>query len=803
MNGRSRPGIQVRQTFVNQGSDALEVMYIFPLPPRAAVSRFSAVLGTRKVVGVLAEREAARQSYENAIEQGSRAALAEAERDDVFTTTLGNLQPGEEAEIELYFTGPLSVEEGEATFRLPLVVAPRYTTGNALTVRAAGSGDGTDTDAVPDATRLNPPRLVEGEARPKFTCSIAFYVPGVGPRDVRSSLHGTIVQGDSALGREFVNPMPTTENGDSERSDSPFTVTLEPGEQLDRDIILRFPLPRKLETSAAFQDDPESQEDQDTVNGTFSVTICAPPARRRPVAIVVLLDHSGSMGGWKIAACRRAASRIVDTLDDKDSFGVIAFDHRVTRLTGASLLQATDRNRYAAVRSIGKLEAEGGTEIGDGLRAAGELLKTAAFTADSVVVLVTDGQIAGEDSVLSSAREYLAGITIHTVGIDRSVAAGFLEHVAAIYRGTCTLAESENQLGAALKRIQRRIFGPGLTDVQVASPDVDILEDEFTPVESVDVFDGVPYMVRGRYRRNKSNRTAPVNVELTGMRSSGRKWRRQVVAENLGASPARIAHAPQPPPLLYTEWVRGRLHDLDESYRAGGYDSLRERIVRPSLSAGVLSRFTAFVAIDEELVGKNDLRSVIQPVELPSGWEAVSCRSSSVPPLTQNQQIGSYSAAAASVQSGGAALSAQAVYVAGQDDQGNYASSGTGTADIGGWASTGPTSNPLGDRNPLVSSEALTPWPRDAVLAFVKAVEAEVRGRNRGKELERLLAGVKKTLLNNPHTPVPVRRALQRLIWAVQDYLDNVGSDSELERQCVVLTQTVAFYGKGLPVIYS
>ena len=42
-----------------------------------------------------------------------------------------------------------------------------------------------------------------------------------------------------------------------------------------------------------------------------------------------------------------------------------------------------------------------------------------------------------------------------------------------------------------------------------------------------------------------------------------------------------------------------------------------------SLRFGVLCRFTAFVAVDSRVVNENgDTRRVVQPVELPSGWDA-------------------------------------------------------------------------------------------------------------------------------------------------------------------------------------
>src|SRR5262249_61848129 len=50
---------------------------------------------------------------------------------------------------------------------------------------------------------------------------------------------------------------------------------------------------------------------------------------------------------------------------------------------------------------------------------------------------------------------------------------------------------------------------------------------------------------------------------------------------------------------------------------------LEQEIVRTSLRFGVLSRFTAFVAVDRsEVVNEGgEQKTITQPVEAPSGWE--------------------------------------------------------------------------------------------------------------------------------------------------------------------------------------
>ncbi|RMG08358.1 MAG: hypothetical protein D6731_22055, partial [Planctomycetota bacterium] len=157
---------RVRQTFVNTLGLPIEATYIFPLPDRAAVTSVRFEVGERRIEATLQERGAARREYDRAIAAGHRAAIAEEERPDVFTLRVGNLLPGEEASVHLELEGPLTLSEGEASYRFPLVVAPRYIPGTALDGEQVGSGVSPDTDAVPDASRISPPVLLPGVPNP-------------------------------------------------------------------------------------------------------------------------------------------------------------------------------------------------------------------------------------------------------------------------------------------------------------------------------------------------------------------------------------------------------------------------------------------------------------------------------------------------------------------------------------------------------------------------------------------------------------------------------------------------------------
>ncbi|TDD16448.1 VIT domain-containing protein [Nonomuraea diastatica] len=552
-------GVEVTQGFRNPFDVTLEATYVFPLPGRAAVTGFRMEADDRVIEGVLKERGQARADYDQALREGRRAAIAEEDRPDVFTIRVGNILPGERVSARLTMSQPLPYEDGAATFRFPLVVAPRYIPGTPIDGRPAGDGAAPDTDAVPDASRISPPVLLPGFPDPvRLSLSARVDAAGLELREMASSLHVVEEEGH--------------------------TVRLRPGERLDRDFILRM----SFDASTSLQLDG---------GGTFALTVVPPPlqATRAPRDVVLLLDRSGSMGGWKMVCARRAAARIVDTLTPQDRFAVLTFDS-VVEQAFEGLVEASDRNRYRAVEHLAGVDARGGTELLEPLLKAVALLSPASER-DRVVVLVTDGQVGNEDQILEQAGGALSAMRVHTVGIDRAVNAGFLGRLAGLGAGRCELVESEDRLDAAMEQIHRRIGAPLVTGLSIKGLDVE--PDTVTHLGSI--FPGVPLRVFGRHREGSS-------LTVHGMEAEG-PWEQQVPGVTVDN------------PAIRAVWARTHLRELEDRYAMGEHD-LESRIVRTSLDNGVLCRFTAYVAIDTRQVAEGGPEHrVIQPVEPPSGWE--------------------------------------------------------------------------------------------------------------------------------------------------------------------------------------
>jgi Ca-activated chloride channel family protein len=583
--------VELRQTFANSLAQPIEATYIFPLPERAAVTGFRLRVGERLVEGIIEERGKARQDYDEAIRAGHRAAIAEEERPDVFTVRVGNIMPGQRAEVQIDLVGALAVERNEATFRFPLVVAPRYIPGTPLPGDSVGDGVASDTDAVPDASRITPPVLLPGYPNPvRLRLRVDVDPAGLPLSRLRSSLHAVVEQG-----------------GDGSRR----TIELAGAERLDRDFVLRYTLgDGAVRTSLRLA--PDSG---DAAGESFVLTVLPPEqgAAERPRDVVLVLDRSGSMGGWKMVAARRAAARIVDSLNEADRFAVLAFDNVIdtpSTLPSDSLSSAADRNRFRAVEFLAKLDARGGTEMAAPLRRAADLLGTGYRDRERILVLVTDGQVGNEDQILRDLARTLRGARVFALGVDRAVNAGFLARLADLGGGASELVESEDRLDEVMDRVQRRIGTPVVTELSLVGQGLDIESGSIAPRRLPDLMAGAPVVIRGRARRTGAGSPG---ILLRGTDAAGAAWHDQIWVGGTGGRE------------IASLWARALIRELEDRYAVGDAepDVLTRRIIELSLKHSVLSRFTAFLAVDrsEKVNPGGELHRSVQPVEPASGWD--------------------------------------------------------------------------------------------------------------------------------------------------------------------------------------
>jgi hypothetical protein len=99
-------------------------------------------------------------------------------------------------------------------------------------------------------------------------------------------------------------------------------------------------------------------------------------------------------------------------------------------------------------------------------------------------------------------------------------------------------------------------------------------------------------------------------VKVTGKLAGGGRFEQEV--EPREAPLAAIDHL----------WARARIADMEDEFRGSRSEAVKKEIVAISIRHTVLTRFTAFVVTDDQVVNAGgSRRTVVQPVEMPAEWE--------------------------------------------------------------------------------------------------------------------------------------------------------------------------------------
>ncbi len=581
--------VEVTQTFENPFNTALEATYIFPLPDEAAVDDMEIRIGDRTIKGNIKKRIEAQQIYERAKKQGRTAGLLEQERDNIFTQSLANIKPGEQIDVVIRYTDSLKFTGGDYEFVFPMVVGPRYIPGTTIETNTVGGGSALnpmtlnqDTDLVPDASRLNAPILPPG-TRSGHDINVTVDIDaGVEIKDVHSPSHQIQIEREGCQMRVTLSRRDTIPN---------------------KDLILRYQVAGdRTQTTVLSQADERG--------GHFAVYLIPaieyPQEQFVPKDVVFLIDTSGSQHGEPLKKCQELMRRFINGLNPDDTFNIMDFSDTTRQLSPVPLPN-TKPNRNHALNYINRLNAGGGTQLLRGIQAVLNFPEVDPGRLRSIVLL-TDGYIGNENQILAEVQQYLKlGNRLHSFGAGSSVNRFLLNRIAEIGRGISHIIRHDEPTDTVVEQFFKQINNPVLTNIQLIwqgegeSPII-------YPATPPDLFAEQPLVLFGC----KSDRTAGM-LQVTGNIAGG-----DVYQQSFDLNFEDIGN-----PAIAQLWGRARIKDLMNRMLKGQTKGGVEAVTDTALSYQLLSQYTAFVAVSDDVrVNPNEGSASVQvPVEMP---EAVS-----------------------------------------------------------------------------------------------------------------------------------------------------------------------------------
>ncbi|MBD1860946.1 MULTISPECIES: VIT domain-containing protein [Trichocoleus] len=587
--------VEVTQSFENPFTTTLEAVYIFPLPDEAAVDDMLIRIGDRTIQGSIKKRQEAQQIYEQAKRQGRTAGLLEQERDNIFTQSLANIKPGEQINVvicyteSLKFTGATAPESlgGSYEFAFPMVVGPRYVPGNLIEENAIGSGSAAapmmlnqDTDLVPDASRLNAPILPPG-TRSGHDISVTVEInAGVAIQEIHSPSHQIQIIPQGAIAQ----------------------IKLAGGDTIpNKDLILRY------QVSGAETQTTVLTEAGDR-GGHFAVYLI-PAIQYRldqmvPKDVVFLIDTSGSQAGAPLAQCQELMRRFIQGLNPDDTFSIIDFSDTTQQLSPVPLPN-TPQNQQQAIRYVNRLTAGGGTEMLRGIRAVLNFPVTDPGRLRSIVLL-TDGYIGNENQILAEVQRHLQPSTrLYSFGAGSSVNRFLLNRVAEIGRGISRVIRHDEPTDQVTEQFFRQINNPVLTNIQLQWEGAGS-EPIFYPSAPPDLFAEQPLVLFGRKEDKHSGK-----LHISGIAAGGKRYQQTFQLEFAEAGNPAIAQL----------WGRARIKNLMNQMLSGDTKAGVEAVTDTALAYQLLSQYTAFVAVSDEVrVDATEASVSVQvPVEMPEG----------------------------------------------------------------------------------------------------------------------------------------------------------------------------------------
>lgn len=538
---------QVSQTFVNTGSQAIEVAFVFPLPYDGAIDQMTFMVDGKEYPARLMDAKEARRIYQDHVRRLQDPALLEWIGNGMFQTSVFPVPPGAQRKVMLRFSQLCRKDQGLTELLFPLSTA-KYTSHPVESVQL----DVAIQSQVPIKNLYSPTHAVN-ISRPTERSARVTYASK--------------------------NEVPTS------------------------DFRLLYDVSDAAVGASVISYRPQAAEE-----GYFMLLV-SPEIKRmnqQPLkkTVIFVVDRSGSMSGQKIEQAKGALKFVLNNLNEGDLFNIVAYDTAVESFR-PELQKFDPEIRTQALGFVEGLYAGGSTNIDGALKSA--LAQLQDNQRPNYVIFLTDGiPTAGETNeprIVANAKDR-NGIhaRVFSLGVGYDVNSRLLDKLSRTCFGQSQYVRPNENLEEHVSRLYNRIGAPALTnlaikiDMEGFPPDQGSVASRLYPRESHDLFAGEQLVVVGRYKKGGA-----AKIVISG----------QVDANPLSLDfPATFVEQSPDETHAFVEklWALRRVGEIiDEIDLQGQNQELVNELVALATRHGIVTPYTAFLA--DETTNFRDLTS--------------------------------------------------------------------------------------------------------------------------------------------------------------------------------------------------
>ncbi|REL34543.1 marine proteobacterial sortase target protein [Thalassotalea euphylliae] len=637
---------EFKQVFVNPHGIALDGQYQFPLPEDGAVHYLHMRVGEREIEGTIMPKPQARRLFNQAKATGKKASLVNQHRPNLFTNELANIPAGSEVEITIRLMMPVSIHNDQYSLRLPSAITQRYQPMR--------------TQAAAEQT-LRSRNYLSSDVSSNDVSSNDVSSNDVSSNDVsnHARIHtrsGDLESGTSGSG--LVRHLPDTIHGDNKvDSKLAINVQLNAGAELakissashqiavvasdygryniqlasgeasaDRSFEINWQLASSNAVQVATYHEQIGEEHftlltlyppNSTLKSQINSSLENPlsdahapevSAEMNQLArdMIFIIDTSGSMQGASIAQAKASLQYAIKQLNPADSFNILAFDSKVSRLFSQTQM-ATSENISRAKHFVSGLRADGGTEMYQPLSQA--LVMRRSKAADTQrenvlrqIVFITDGAVTNEFELMQLLSHSTQNYRLYTVGIGAAPNGYFMKKAAQFGRGHYVFIQRQQEVLDKMTELLDIISKPQVTNLELSFDNVIHAALDVYPKRLRDLHAGQPLQVAIK------SSLPLTSFEVTGQTPQG-DWYRSVVIDESNDADTKFAKIIDDRGESAKEvdekgvaklWARRKIADLLDGLVTGKpKEQIKNEVTTTSLAYQILSPYTSLLAIEK------------------------------------------------------------------------------------------------------------------------------------------------------------------------------------------------------------